>query len=781
MFRFFATCIALAVGTAAVIIYAGQIGDWVPKVDQKAAQNEGDAPKAAAPAKDAGPEEKPAPAAPSQRFAEGPVRITTSDTTGLALPLVIQDGRVMPLERREVPSERDGKLLLLATPVLDTNEYVPEDKLEKMRVSVLAVEWADGDDKRIEREREYSRRPSLREPFTDPDATGPAAQKRYRLPLAGENLSADTIKIIRLPVKFRRLAEDDEVEAGQLIGIINPAVALEELAIKKAKIDAAIAEVGSSRALKEESIRRFQAMGKSRQRVPGSVSDDDYFAGKVTIDRYVSEEVAKKSAVVQAQQELSGAWTTLDLYFIRAPIAGRIRTIYKQQGEAVKNLDAVLQLQNTRRLRVEAQVEVQDALPLQERVRRAEAMRLEARRLQSTKLAEAEALRKKADEITKVQVEITRPVPPVAILPGHHDTVTCVAVTGEQLPRIVSGGEDGVVRIWERVPGEDRWHDKFRLSHGAPIRAIACTGKGKNLLLTASSRGQVRVFDLSGLNKSTEPTLCGQGDDGARHQGAVLTIAVNADGTQAATAGEDRSIIVWDLPSGKRADVIKNAHNSHITWVGFTPNGKLVSAGRDRALTVWDKNGSRWERDPERFASRSTEVNTLSINPKNNTILFDGDRELIVLSLENKRIIGSLHNPGSTGTFSTMALFSPDGNTILTNGNGPGKLQLWRAPSDHARAAELRQLLWTTGNTTCGAFDPNGEFAVTGTSDHRVLVWKLPRKEEAEKPSDAQLTYVEENLDSGLRKVTVRATITNAPEGANPGSSATIVVPPGVR
>ena len=46
-------------------------------------------------------------------------------------------------------------------------------------------------------------------------------------------------------------------------------------------------------------------------------------------------------------------------------------------------------------------------------------------------------------------------------------------------------------------------------------------------------------------------------------------------------------------------------------------------------------------------------------------------RELRILALDGHRIEGSLSNPGAVGTFSTMALFAPDGRTILTNGNGP--------------------------------------------------------------------------------------------------------------
>jgi WD40 repeat protein len=124
-----------------------------------------------------------------------------------------------------------------------------------------------------------------------------------------------------------------------------------------------------------------------------------------------------------------------------------------------------------------------------------------------------------------------------------------------------------------------------------------------------------------------------------------------------------------------------------------------------------------------------------------------------------------------------MALYSPDGNTILTNGNNVGRLQLWRAPSaTNSRPPELRQFIWSTVAITCGTFSPEGTFVVTGTQDNRVLVWRMPEKTEAQQPIDARLSYVEEFLDTSLQQLTVRATLED-PGWIIPGSGARIVVP----
>ncbi|MFM7151774.1 MAG: HlyD family efflux transporter periplasmic adaptor subunit [Gemmataceae bacterium] len=777
MVRFIGVCILLAGLCAGGVVLLGDYmginpannGPAEEARDRKIAEaiKEKDDQKALA-------EVKAEPLASQPFLPDRPVRITgVSVNGGTAQPIIIQDGRVLPLERQEVPSERDGKLMLLATPV-SQDEFVPKDKEVRLEVALLGVEWREGEGDRIGQELSQ-KRPAIKEPFEDPRNPG----KLYRFPRPGDSLAPGSTKIIRLNLRFRKLSENDEVEKDQLLGIINPSVALEELAIKQSKVDSAAADVRATQAMKEESARRLMQYNKARAKSVGSISDDEIGAAKVTVDRYVNEEIAKKASVVQAQQELSGAWTTLELYFIRAAIPGRIRTIYKQPGEAVKNLDNVLQIQNSKKLRVEAAVEVQDALPLQDRLAKAERMRTEARTFDKSKPAYAKELRDRADQLTQVQVEVTRPVSPRAVLSGHLQEVTCVGVTKGPNPLIASGSEEGLVRIWERLPGEDRWQEKVRLDHGVPVRALACSGPGanSNRLITGTSRGTVRIFDIDQVRPGYEPSILGQGDEKARHQGSVAAIAINPNGTLCATGGEDRSITVWNLETMKAEAKKKGAHNSMITSLIFTPSGKLISVGRDKRIIIWDLSGNSLTENDE-VSGRSNEVSTLGLDPSGDRILFDEGRELRILSLSTKRIEGSLINSGASGSFSTLALFSPDGRTILTNGNGPGRLQLWRAPSREHRAAELRQLLWTTGNTTTGAFDPSGKFAVTGTSDHRVLVWDLPAKDEAEKPLDAQLTFVEEFLDTSLKRLTIRATLQNVPDGVIPGSSASIVVPP---
>jgi WD40 repeat protein len=107
----------------------------------------------------------------------------------------------------------------------------------------------------------------------------------------------------------------------------------------------------------------------------------------------------------------------------------------------------------------------------------------------------------------------------MAVLSGHLQAITSVAVTSESQPRIISGGEDHMVRVWSRIPGTDRWQEVMRLNHHAIVRAVASTppGSKRSLLLTGTATGRGRLFDLNNL-KAGETFLRGR----HRDHGAVF-------------------------------------------------------------------------------------------------------------------------------------------------------------------------------------------------------------------------------------------------------------------
>jgi multidrug efflux pump subunit AcrA (membrane-fusion protein) len=235
---------------------------------------------------------------------------------------------------------------------------------------------------------------------------------------------------------YRLLKEDDRIEAGQLLAQLDDRLARDDWAIKTGKVAASRADLASAEKTRDEAKARYET--QVRLLANRSTATEEMRAAKLTWDRYSYESDSKREAVRLAGLERHQAETVVGMHQIRSSIPGVIKAIYKKRGEAVKNLEPVFQVHDLSRLRAEGLVEV-EYLP---RLRKG----------------------------MRAVLEPSRPEGPEQTFAGHLQEVTGVAVGGlPGKPIIVSAGEDGSVRLWER----SLRHERRALRHPVPVRAVA--------------------------------------------------------------------------------------------------------------------------------------------------------------------------------------------------------------------------------------------------------------------------------------------------------------------
>jgi WD40 repeat protein len=67
----------------------------------------------------------------------------------------------------------------------------------------------------------------------------------------------------------------------------------------------------------------------------------------------------------------------------------------------------------------------------------------------------------------------------------------------------------------------------------------------------------------------------------------VNAVAISPDGTRVVSGGEDFSVRVWELATGKLEATLKG-HTNYIKSLAITPDGrKIVSGSFDRTVRVW--------------------------------------------------------------------------------------------------------------------------------------------------------------------------------------------------
>src|SRR5262249_20485183 len=76
------------------------------------------------------------------------------------------------------------------------------------------------------------------------------------------------------------------------------------------------------------------------------------------------------------------------------------------------------------------------------------------------------------------------------------------------------------------------------------------------------------------------------------HDGFVLDLAFSPDSGALASTSEDRSVRLWEVPSGRPLGVL-HGHSDFVQAVAFAPDGReLASGGLEGTLKVWDRRSS---------------------------------------------------------------------------------------------------------------------------------------------------------------------------------------------
>jgi WD40 repeat protein len=555
----------------------------------------------------------------------------------------------------------------------------------------------------------------------------------------------------------------DEVRPGQLLARLDDSALRPQLDLLRLKAESDSA-VRIARAQYEEAQLKVTYAEKANAGGGRSVPPLEYKTYLQQQQRFKHEVTRAEEERRTACKEFEKAQRLQQQHEIRSSIHGRVLKVHKRNGEAVKQAEPLFRIANAQRLRVEGLCKVQQGNLLKTGM---------------PALLEPEV---RGEQLTE--------------LAGHTETVTAVAVSPAG-SLLASASEDRTAIVWDWASGKRL----ATLSHPAEVYALAfapASPAGQVRLLTGCADGQVRLWDISmGASGSLQPFTPAAG-------AAIRTLALSPDGRWCATGGEDKKIALWDVAAGTHLRWIAAedglpAHQGAVTWLQFTPDGCLISAGRDNTLKIW-RLGTDAGQLVSLQAGRTGEIGQLGLSPDGQQLLFDHGDELRILDRASWSALGSLRSRRQ-GRFHGLALFSPTGRLLLT-GSSNNRLQLWKAPaapeqvaffrSGYGAGLERRALaallplgsvlaaeehlprLWDVGArelhhfvlpgaaaARCGAFAPDETVVFTGGTDKVIHVWALPARAEWGRPLEAHITFVGNQIERGTDTIRVRAEIDN--------------------
>ncbi|MBE9571261.1 MAG: DUF4062 domain-containing protein [Proteobacteria bacterium] len=293
----------------------------------------------------------------------------------------------------------------------------------------------------------------------------------------------------------------------------------------------------------------------------------------------------------------------------------------------------------------------------------------------------------------------------IRTLHQHTSWVTSVCITLEGA-RVVSGGWDPSIRLWDMETGECLFSLEGQIEE---INSIDISADGRMLVSGGWGR-VVQVWDME--TRECLFTLAG-------HTDWVNTVNIAPDRSIAVSGSRDRSIRVWDLKRGKAIRTLRGHTGSVQSTYIVADRHILISGSQDHALGIWDLKN--WE-CIQMLKGHTEGVESVFATPDGKIAVSGGqDCTVRVWDVERGECIRVLD--GHSESVESVCI-TPDGSTSVS-ASQDFTLRVWNISTGKDMTMMKKH------NAAVESVDvtPDGKKAVSGGRDWTVKVWGVQKGE----------------------------------------------------
>lgn len=263
---------------------------------------------------------------------------------------------------------------------------------------------------------------------------------------------------------------------------------------------------------------------------------------------------------------------------------------------------------------------------------------------------------------------------------------------------VVSGHEDGSLRVWDVTTGQPR----LEVQKAIP-RVWELATDGNHVLAVGTFEG-VQVWSLAAGRHET--TLEGIGPN-------IWSVAVDSHGTLVVAGSDDGRIGAWNLAARKLLWQVQPRPGVRIRAVAIHPQRHIVvSGGSDGIVDVWDAGTGERQRS---IPFDDGTLNNFAYDPAGSRLAAGGFFRTRVWDAEP---LTSSHDLGGSEGTSDLH-FRPDGLALVACDGGNGRVRLWHLAADSRAGHAAAGIGRITGLAASGE-EPSIVTAGTGG----MMMWR---------------------------------------------------------